>query len=133
MMKTIHLTLFNSKSPTAILAHSLQTFHAPSLRFWALEQRFSINVEAHTPSGRKNHFCSPCTICYIVFCIIREVRTPEVLSRTPWECIHPQLRTAALERIKRHIILVCNTLVYSFPQICATSLPVIQKLLKHTS
>ena len=27
-----------------------------------LEQRFSIHLEARTLSGRKNHFCTPCTI-----------------------------------------------------------------------
>ena len=31
-----------------------------------LEQRFSIHCEDRTPSGRKNHFCAPCTIWCIV-------------------------------------------------------------------
>ena len=50
----------------------------------ALNQRFSIHFEAHTPSGRKNYFCTPCTIQCIVFCIFREVRTP----RSPFS--HPR-------------------------------------------
>ena len=49
----------------------------------SLMQRFSIHFEARTPSGRKNHFCTPCTISCIVFCMIREVRTP----RSPFS--HP--------------------------------------------
>jgi len=36
----------------------------------ALDQRFSIRFVARIPSGRKNHFCTPCTIWCIVFCII---------------------------------------------------------------
>ena len=51
-------------------------------------QRFSF--EAHTLSGRKNHFCTPCIIWCIVFCIIREVRTSR---RPPWGYEHPQLIT----------------------------------------
>jgi len=39
------------------------------------QQQFSIHFEARTPSGRKIHFSTPCTIRCIVFCIIREVRT----------------------------------------------------------
>ena len=67
----------------------------------SLNQLFSIHFEARTSSGRKNHFCTPCTIWCIVFCIIREVRTEtfapqEVPSRTPWVCEHPQFTTTAL-------------------------------------
>jgi len=36
-----------------------------------LNQRSSIHFEARTPSGKKNHFCTPCTIWCIVFCILR--------------------------------------------------------------
>jgi len=54
-----------------------------------LSQRFSIHFEARTPSGRKNHFCTPCTIWCIVFCIIREVRTDKLAPQEApsWELL----------------------------------------------
>jgi len=97
----------------SIASHACSSIYSPSDTVYSvyifptkhsLRQRFSIHVELRTPSGRKNHFCTPCTIWCIVFCIIREVRTEKFApqedpSRTPrgcrgWE--HPQLRTAAL-------------------------------------
>jgi len=85
--------LTSTKQKVRIRRGKNTTFHVflfASVTCFLLGQRFSIHFEAHTPSGRKNHFCTPCTIWCIVFCIIREVRTP----RSPFS--HPQLRTAVL-------------------------------------
>jgi len=50
----------------------------------ALMQQFSIHFEARTPSGRKNHFFTPCTILCMFFCIIREVRSEVRTPRSPF-------------------------------------------------
>jgi len=47
------------------------------------KQRFSIHFVARTPSGRKNHFCTSCTIWCIVFVLSDKFSSQEVPSRTP--------------------------------------------------
>jgi len=61
-------------------------------------QRFSIHFEARTPPGKKNHFCTPCAIWCIVFCIIRELRTPRSPFSYHLGVRAPQLRAAVLDR-----------------------------------
>jgi len=57
-----------------------------NLSYWCSSrlQRFSIHLETRTPSGRKIHFCTPCTIWCIFFVLSEKFAPQEVPSRTPW-------------------------------------------------
>jgi len=51
-------------------------------RFKHSEQRFSIQFEARIPSGRKNHFCTPCLAPFDVLFFVLSPLTP-ILAKVP--------------------------------------------------